>query len=387
RPPYYLPPHASAPTSHPTRDQQDRHPPQSHPRHHRVPRETPGRDGLRQRLPDPAVPVRGGARRPLAPGPAAARLPENLPRQRGGPPGSAMSREVRLGFEAFGQAGTVALRVIAEILGPGRPAWAVGGAVRDALSGVEARDLDIAVPSGAIALGREAADRLGAAFLVLDETRGAARLLAARDHAWAGGQVDVADFRAPDLSGDLRGRDFTVNALAVSAAELVGKGTTLVEDTMEGLRDLAARVVRLCSERSLEDDAVRVLRAAHLAVVPGWALDAGLAPAAERAAPALRGISAERIRDELLALLAEPASARGLRLLDDWGALSVLLPERQAMKAAMQSEPHCFDVWEHSLRAVEAADALAESAGELHPWGEIFAPHLREPLGDGATRR
>ncbi len=298
-----------------------------------------------------------------------------------------MSGEARLGLEAFGPAGSVALRVLAEILGPGRPAWAVGGAVRDALSGVEARDLDIAVPSGAIALAREAADRLGAAFLVLDETRGAARLLAARDHAWSGGQVDVADFRAPDLTGDLRGRDFTVNALAASVTELVGKGNARVEDPTEGLRDLAARVVRLCSERSFEDDAVRVLRAAHLAVVPGWSLEGGVAPAAEQAAPALRGISAERIRDELLALLAEPASARGLRLLDDWGALSVLLPERQAMKAAMQSEPHCFDVWEHSLRAVEAADALAEDAGELRPWGEIFASHLREPLGDGATRR
>src|SRR5262249_5069830 len=241
--------------------------------------------------------------------------------------------------------------------------------------------------SGAVALGREGGDRLGAASLTRGETRGAARLLAAGDHGWAGGQVDVADFRAPDLTGDLRGRDFTVNALAVSVAELIGKGTARVEDPTEGLRDLAARVVRLCSERSLENDAVRVLRAAHLAVVPGWSLAGGVTWAAERAAPALRGISAERIRDELLGLLAEPASARGLRLLDDWGALSVLLPERQAMKAAMQSEPHRFDVWEHSLRAVEAADALAKHAGELRPWGEIFAAHLQEPLGDGATTR
>src|SRR5262249_26362723 len=226
--------------------------------------------------PDPAVPVRGGARRPLAPGPAAARLPEDLPRQRGSPPGPPMTGEARLGLEAFGPAGSVALRVLAEILGPGRPAWAVGGAVRDALSGVEARDLDIAVPSGAIALAREAADRLGAAFIVLDETRGAARLLVARDHAWAGGQVDVAGFRARDLPGDRRGRDFTVNALAVSVAELVGRGTARVEDPTGGLHDLAARVVRLCSERSLEEDAVRVLRAAHVAVVPGWSLDGGV---------------------------------------------------------------------------------------------------------------
>ena len=293
----------------------------------------------------------------------------------------------RLGLEAFGPAGSAALRTLAEILGPGRPAWVVGGAVRDALLGAGSRDLDIAVPSGAITLTREMADRLHAAFLVLDETRGAARMLPAHGHAWPGGQVDVADFRAPDLTGDLRGRDFTINALAVSVAELVGRGDAPVEDPTGGLHDMAARVVRLCSERSLEEDAVRVLRGAHLAIVPGWTLDGAVGPAAERAAPGLRGISAERVRDELLGLLAEPAAARGLRLLDDWGALGVFLPERHAMKAATQSEPHWFDVWEHSLRAVEAADVLAEHAGELRPWGEVFASHLGEPLGDGATRR
>jgi len=93
------------------------------------------------------------------------------------------------------------------------------------------------------------------------------------------------------------------------------------------------------------------------------------------------------VKDELLGMLAEAASARGLRLLDDWGALQMLLPERHAMKSTTQSEPHRFDVWEHSLRAVEAADVLAARAGELHPWGEEFASHLSEPLGDGTARR
>ena len=298
-----------------------------------------------------------------------------------------MSQEARLRLRALGPAGATLLLALGEILGPGRPAWLVGGAVRDALSGAGVRDVDIAMPSGAVALAREAADRLGAAFLVLDEMRGAARLVIPRGHSSPGLQVDVADFRAPDLAGDLRGRDFTVNALAVPVAELVGAEETSVEDPTGGLRDLAARVVRLCSPRSLEEDAVRVLRAARLAIVPGWTLDPAVASAAEQAAPGLRGISAERVKDELLGMLAEAASARGLRLLDDWGALQMLLPERHAMKSTTQSEPHRFDVWEHSLRAVEAADVLAARAGELHPWGEEFASHLSEPLGDGAARR
>jgi len=131
---------------------------------------------------------------------------------------------------------------------------------------------------------------------------------------------------------------------------------------------------------------VRVLRAARLAIMPGWTLDAAVGPAARRAASGLARVSAERVRDEILRILAEPVSATGLRLLDEWGALALVLPERGAMKATAQPEPHHFDVWEHSLRAVEGADLLASRARELEPWGEAFAAHLAESLGDGATR-
>jgi len=293
----------------------------------------------------------------------------------------------RVTLDAFGAGARAALDALARELGPRGSAWIVGGAVRDALSGSAARDLDIAVPSGAVALAREAAGRLGAAFLVLDHARGAARIVGGPGYSWQGPQVDVADFRAPDLAGDLGGRDFTVNALAVSLAELVGSGETAVEDPTGGLGDLHARMVRLTAPRSLEDDPVRILRAAHLAIMPGWALDGAVGPAAHRAAPGLSLVSAERARDELLGILGEPVSAAGLRRLDEWGAMAVLLPERNAMKKTSQSEPHHFDVWEHSLRAVEAADLLASRAQQLEPGGEALAAHLGESLGDGATRR
>jgi putative nucleotidyltransferase with HDIG domain len=298
-----------------------------------------------------------------------------------------VSGSTRVTLDAFGAGARTVLGALARELGPRRPAWIVGGAVRDALSGAGARDLDIAVPSGAVALARETAGRLGAAFLVLDEARGAARMVSAPGYAWQGPQVDFADFRAPDLAADLRGRDFTVNALGVSLAELVGSGEAVVQDPTGGARDLRARVVRLAGPRSLEDDPVRVLRAARLAIMPGWSLDGAVGPAAERAVPGLTRVSAERVRDELLGMLGEPVSAAGLRRLDEWGAMAVLLPERSAMKETPQSEPHRFDVWEHSLRAVEAADLLAGRPRDLEPGGEALAAHLDESLGDGATRR
>jgi poly(A) polymerase len=57
------------------------------------------------------------------------------------------------------------------------------------------------------------------------------------------------------------------------------------------------------------------------------------------------------------------------------------------MQATTQSLPHHFDVWEHSLRAVEAADLLVGQVQELLPRSDGLLEHLGEALGDGATRR
>lgn len=262
------------------------------------------------------------------------------------------------------------------------PAWLVGGALRDVLGGETPVELDLAVPAGALAWGRRLAGRLRSTFIILDEARGVCRLAGPV-------QVDIADFRAPTIHADLGARDFTVNALAVPLRMLATRGRVSVTDPSGGLADLARRRVRLCATGALADDPVRILRAVRLALTPGWELDAGVAPAARAAAPALADVAVERVRDELGAMLEAPRAGRGLRLLDDLGALEVLLPESRAMRATAQPEPHHFDVWEHSLRTAEGADAVltapaADFASDFFP---DLGAHLAEDLGDGLTRR
>ena len=285
-----------------------------------------------------------------------------------------------LSLDTFDAGVVDALRRLAALPGD-VPVWLVGGAVRDALLGRAVTEVDVAIAGSAGALGRALADATpGAGFVVLDEERDACRVVSDVD-------VDLARLRAAALADDLRGRDFTVNALAVDLRRLVREGGAAIADVTGGLADLAARRVRPCAPSALAADPARVLRAVRLAVRLGWALDAALQGALREAAPMVSAVSAERVRAELVAILAEPSAGRGLRLLDDVGALPILLPESMPMRETPQSEPHRFDVWEHSLRAVEAADRIVAELDALEPWGADLAAHLGEPLGDDVTRR
>jgi len=125
---------------------------------------------------------------------------------------------------------------------------------------------------------------------------------------------------------------------------------------------------------------------ALFAVQPGWSVDPGVESAARAAAPSLRESSAERVRDELVALVNGSAAGRAFRLLDRLGVVDVVLPESAAMRSTPQPAPHRFDVWEHSLRAVEAMDEIAARLDRLAPWGDELAGHLAEGLGDGLGR-
>jgi poly(A) polymerase/tRNA nucleotidyltransferase (CCA-adding enzyme) len=277
-----------------------------------------------------------------------------------------------------------ALSVLVELAGPSRPVWLVGGAVRQIVAGEEVHDLDLTTPRDALVLGRALADRLSGRFVALDQERGAARVVA----TGAGmPTIDLVDFRAPDLEGDLRGRDFTINALAVPLAPLLRNGEAPVVDPTGGLGDLRGRVVRLAGPAAIADDPVRALRGARLAARPGWTLDPGAETAIRAGASGLGGVAAERIRDELAAILGEPRAASGLRMLDRLGLLTVILPESEPMRATAQPLPHRFDVWEHSLRAVEGVDALLADLDALDPSGRALRAHLDDELGGGLTRR
>ena len=214
----------------------------------------------------------------------------------------------------------------------------------------------------------------------LDPERGAARVLA---HGMC---LDLTDRRAPTSEGDLAARDFTVNALAVPIRELLSRGRAPIVDPTGGLDDLRARRLRVPDRSVLTEDPLRTLRGVRLEAALGLRLTPGTAQAIRSAAPGLAAVAAERVRDELLALLSLPGAARALRRLDALGLLRVIFPEIEPMRGSTQPAPHRFPVLEHSLRAVWGADTLLGHLAELRPFGDELAAHVAEELGGGVRR-
>jgi poly(A) polymerase len=261
----------------------------------------------------------------------------------------------------------------------GRPAWLVGGAVRDALRGAgPAADIDLVIDGdvrdAALALGRAA----GAAAFELSDEFGAWRVVA-RDRSW---QADLNPLRGGSLGADLALRDFTVNAIArpLAGGELV--------DPLGGAGDLTAGRLRLAGPDALRADPLRTLRLVRLACELALEPDADARSAARAAAPALAGVAAERVFGELKRILASSDPVAGLRLAAELGLTAVILPELDAMAGVEQNHYHHRDVAGHTLEVLETVVALERDPGAL--LGEAHAPAIQAvlaaPLADDLTR-
>lgn len=200
----------------------------------------------------------------------------------------------------------------------------VGGTVRDALLGRECNDLDLAVRGEAMPLARRMADALRGAYVVLDEMRDMSRIVLRRGGAVQ--HIDVAALRAPDIIGDLRARDFSVNAMALPLTQAPRE----LLDPTGGVADLRARLLRATSPRAFEDDPLRILRGFRLSAALGFRLSDETVAWMRQAAPGLEQVSTERIRDELIQILATVDATQALKQAENLGILALLFPESAA---------------------------------------------------------
>jgi poly(A) polymerase len=247
--------------------------------------------------------------------------------------------------------------------------YLVGGSVRELALGRAAQDLDLAVSSQTLELARDLAAALGGTFVLLDEAERTARVV------WRQEILDLAEFRAPTLEGDLAGRDFTLNALAVSLNAILGQEAPGLVDPTGGLEDLAQGRLRLVAEKNFHDDPLRLLRAYRFAATHGFHVTAETTAAIRRTAPEFTRVAGERVHHELFLLLAAPVAAPVVREMAAAGLLGQVFPELEDMKGVEQNGYHHLDVYDHSLAAMAAMEEVLAAPAAY--FGEMAAEVAR----------
>ncbi|MFI7606848.1 CCA tRNA nucleotidyltransferase [Micromonospora sp. NPDC049366] len=258
----------------------------------------------------------------------------------------------------------------------------VGGSVRDALLGRLGDDLDFctdAHPDETLRIVRgwaEAIWETGREFGTIGAQRDGLRLEITTFRAEAYDQISrnpVVEY-GTSLTEDLKRRDFTINAMAVSLPD------HRFTDPHGGLDDLAAKVIRTPAtpHESFRDDPLRMLRAARFAAQLRFAVHPDVHAAMTAMAADLDRITAERIRDEFTKLLCGADPITGLRLLVDTGLAERFLPELTGLKLEIDEHAQHKDVYEHTLTVVsnamrfeeEGCDFVLRMAALMHDVGK-----------------
>ena len=275
----------------------------------------------------------------------------------------------------------------------GHELFLVGGSVRDALLGRLGTDLDFATsarPEQTLDLLTNWADATwttGIAFGTIGAQRHGMRVEITTYRADSYDRVSrnpIVEY-GTKIEDDLRRRDFTVNAMAVSVPE------HRFTDPYGGLTDLARRMLRTpgAPQESFADDPLRMLRAARFTAQLGFEVD----PEARRAIVDMAGdlarITAERIRDELTKLLTGADPVAGLRLLVDSGLADQFLPELPALRMQIDEHAQHKDVYEHTLTVVSNAVRLEAEPAAASAGGPDFILRmaaLMHDIGKPATK-
>lgn len=263
-----------------------------------------------------------------------------------------------------------ALLAVLAALGGSEVTRAVGGAVRDSLLRQSVSDIDLAtrlVPEDVI--GRLAAAGLKSAptgmahgtVTAIAGGRGYEVTTLRRDVATDGRRATIAF--TDDWAEDAGRRDFTINALYADPV------TGEIFDPVGGLADLDARRVLFIGDAAarIDEDHLRILRWFRFLGRFGIAApdEATFAVVAGRAAK-LRGLSRERVADELLRILALPDPGPVVRLMHEAGVLAEILPEArdggvERLEALVQAEHAATIAGDggRRLAAMLAGDRLA----------------------------
>jgi poly(A) polymerase len=275
----------------------------------------------------------------------------------------------------------------------GIQSYLVGGFVRDIILGRDTADVDIAIAADALAIAPKIAAKLGGRYIPLDEENGVGRVIMPDSKR----EVDFTTLRG-DIEKDLAQRDFTIDAMAIGLDKSieVALSTDRLIDPFNGRNDLRRHLVRAVSDTSFQLDAARLIRAVRLVAELGFSIDRPTEALIRRDCQLIAGVAGERVREELLRLLAMPGAGQWLAYLDEVGLLTALIPEMVPAKGVDQPKVHVWDVFDHSIQTVNAVEFLlregswdytSEEILVAVPWSAGISRHFDREVSRGSTRR
>lgn len=190
------------------------------------------------------------------------------------------------------------------------------------------------------------------------------------------------------LEDDQKRRDFTINALAVSLNE-----NTYGEliDPFDGVGDLEKKIIRTPLEPDVtySDDPLRMMRAIRFAAQLNFKIEEKSFQSIVKNAGRIEIVSIERVMDEFQKIMMTEKPSVGLKLLDDAGLMSYILPELVALKGIEEIEGQTHkDNFYHTLEVVDNISPHTENvwlrwAALLHDIGK--APTKRYNKKNGWT--
>ncbi len=209
-----------------------------------------------------------------------------------------------------------------------------GGAMRDMLAGFRIRDLDFSVEGNALKVAKAVSDRTGAKIVASDENRKTAELVFStgvtaqiamsrqEKYAKSGGKPQVTP---ATIQEDLRGRDFTCNAIALS---LNRASRGLLLDPMNGLADIERHELRLTNAYGFYDDPSRLLRLVRFQVRLGFTIEerTQMQVANAREAEVEKLIPPRVLFEELKRISAEDNPAEILKALEEAKLIELFSP-------------------------------------------------------------
>jgi len=267
--------------------------------------------------------------------------------------------------------------------------FVIGGFVRDLFLNRKSIEVDLMVEGDGIKFSQLLADELGVKKIVPFKEFGTAKIpyskmeievASARLEEYDDSSRKPKEVKYTDIFGDLKRRDFTINAMAV---DLFPKTFGDLYDPYNGIADLKAKrlITPLDPDETFSEDPLRMMRAAVFASRFELIIDDKCLNSMPKQANRIQIVSWERITAELVKILETDKPSVGLIILQQAGIMKYVFPEIDIMYGMEQPiEWHHKDIFYHTMQVV---DNVAKLSSKM----ELRFAALVHDIGKPKTRR